>query len=217
VGTALYVASQTYLVKTNGTNSVVWEAGTLVTSLDLSNPDAPVAKDTVWYSGYDNVIAATDVFLFVSVSSPSNYWRSIVHCIDITAPDGAMNETADISTAGRVNDKFKLCLAGSVFTVVSEAPVNGGASWTTKLETFHLPDPRAVGPEGVVKLGQVALGNGERLFATRFDGHLAYVVTFRRIDPLWVVDLSDRRIRRLPANCKCPVTRRSSSRSATGL
>src|SRR5439155_4646401 len=59
-----------------------------------------------------------------------------------------------------------------------------------------LPAPRAVGPEGVFKLGQLTLGNGERLFATRFDGHLAYVVTFRRIDPLWVVDLSD------PANPK---------------
>src|SRR5438309_7935897 len=88
VGTALYVASQTYQVKTNGTNSVTWEAGTLVSSLDLSNPEAPVAKATVWYSGYDNVIAATDVFLFAAVTSPSNYWRSIVHCIDITAPDG---------------------------------------------------------------------------------------------------------------------------------
>src|SRR5438093_5319216 len=191
VGTALYVASQTYQVKTNDANSVVWEAGTVVSSLDLSNPNAPVAKDTVWYSGYDNVIAATDVFLFVAVSSPSNYWRSIVHCIDITAPDGTMNEVAALSTAGRVNDKFKLSLAGSVFTAVSEAPVNGSTSWASKLETFHLPDPRAVGPEGVFKLGQVTLGNGERLFATRFDGHLAYVVTFRRIDPLWVVDLSD--------------------------
>src|SRR5437016_5844699 len=196
VGTALYVASQTYQVKTNDANSVVWEAGTVVSSLDLSDPGGPVAKDTVWYYGYDNVIAATDVFLFVAVSSPSNYWRSIVHCIDITAPDGTMNEVAAISTAGRVNDKFKLNLAGSVFTAVSENPVNGSTSWATRLETFHLPDPRAVGPEGVFKLGQVALGNGEPLFATRFDGHLAYVVTFRRIDPLWVVDLSD------PANPK---------------
>src|SRR5438876_2900352 len=196
VGTALYVASQTDQVKTNYANCVVWEAGTVVSSLDLSDPGGPVAKDTVWYSGYDNVIAATDVFLFVAVSSPSNYWRSIVHCIDITAPDGTMNEVAALSTAGRVNDKFKLSLAGSVFTAVSEAPVNGSTSWASKLETFHLPDPRAVGPEGVFKLCQVALGNGERLFATRFDGHLAYVVTFRRIDPLWVVDLSD------PANPK---------------
>jgi hypothetical protein len=191
VGTALYVASQTYQVKTNGTNSVVYEAGTLVSSLDLSHPEAPVAKDTVWYSGYDNVIAATDVFLFVAVSSPSDYWRSIVYCIDITAPDGSMSEVAAVSTAGRVNDKFKLNLADEVLTAVSEVPVDGSTRWATKLETFHLPDPRAVGPEGVFKLGQVTLGNGERLFATRFDGHVVYVVTFRRVDPLWVVDLSD--------------------------
>ena len=38
VGTALYVASQTYQVKTNDANSVVWEAGTVVSSLDLSDP-----------------------------------------------------------------------------------------------------------------------------------------------------------------------------------
>ena len=191
VGTALYVASQTYQVKTNGTNSVTWEAGSLVSSFDLSNPEAPVAKDTIWYSGYDNVIAATDVFLFVVVPSPSDYWRSIVHCLDITAPDGAMSEVASISTAGRVNDKFKMNWANFVFTAISEAPINGNTAWATKLETFHLPDPRAVGPEGVFKLGQVTLGNGERLYATRFDGGLVYVVTFRRIDPLWVVDISD--------------------------
>ena len=191
VGTALYVASQTYHVKTNGTNSITWEAGSLVSSFDLSNPEAPVAKDTIWYSGYDNVIAATDVFLFVVVPSPSDYWRSIVHCIDITAPDGAMSEVASISTAGRVNDKFKMNWANFVFTAISEAPVNGNTTWATKLETFHLPDPRAVGPEGVFKLGQVMLGNGERLYATRFDANLVYVVTFRRVDPLWVVDISD--------------------------
>src|SRR5262245_26292973 len=88
VGTALYVASQTYQIRTNDTNSVLWEAGTRVTSLDLSNPAAPVARATLWYPGYENVIAATDVYLFAAVTSPANYWRSIVHCIHITAPGG---------------------------------------------------------------------------------------------------------------------------------
>src|SRR5262249_858281 len=32
---------------------------------------------------------------------------------------------------------------------------------------------------------------GERLFATRFDEQLAYVVTFQRIDPLFVINLAD--------------------------
>src|SRR5206468_13006911 len=72
---------------------------------DLSNPDAPVAKGTLWFSGSGNVIAATDTYLFVAVASPSDYWRSTVHCLDITAPDGTMNEVGAISTAGRVDRK----------------------------------------------------------------------------------------------------------------
>jgi hypothetical protein len=187
VGAALYVASEA--VRPLSSDS--WEWGTAISSFDLSNPDAPVAKDTLWFSGSGNVIAATDVYLFAAVMSPANYWQSVVHCIDITAADGTMHQSASIATAGRVNDKFKLNWSGSVFTAVSEAPSNGTTPWSTRLETFHLPDPRAVGPEGVSKLGELALGNGERVFATRFDSNLVYVVTFRRIDPLWVVDLSN--------------------------
>lgn len=35
------------------------------------------------------------------------------------------------------------------------------------------------------------LGNGEQIYAVRFAGPLAYVVTFRQTDPLYVVDLAD--------------------------
>ncbi len=43
----------------------------------------------------------------------------------------------------------------------------------------------------LVEVGQVGnLGRGERIFAVRFVGELAYVVTFRQVDPFYVVDLS---------------------------
>ena len=43
----------------------------------------------------------------------------------------------------------------------------------------------------LVRLGQVGgLGRGERVFAVRFIGDAGYVVTFRQVDPLYVVDLS---------------------------
>ena len=170
VGTALYVASQTYQVTTNSSGAVTWEAGTVVSSFDLSDPAVPVAKDTLWFPGSNNTIAATDVYLFVVVTEPTNYWRSIVHCVDITAPDGDMRDFASIATAGRVNDKFKLNLEGSVFTAVSEVQSANGTTWATSLETFRLPDPRSAGPEGVIPLGHLSLGNGERVYATRFDG-----------------------------------------------
>ena len=43
--------------------------------------------------------------------------------------------------------------------------------------------------EELSKVG--GLGRGERIFAVRFLGDVAYVVTFRQIDPLYVLDLSD--------------------------
>ena len=52
----------------------------------------------------------------------------------------------------------------------------------------------ALGQQGssLVTLGRVGgLGRGERIRAVRFVGDTAYVVTFRQIDPLYTVDLSD--------------------------
>lgn len=44
----------------------------------------------------------------------------------------------------------------------------------------------------LVKVGQVGgLGRGERIYAVRFMGDTGYVVTFRQVDPLYTVDLSN--------------------------
>lgn len=42
------------------------------------------------------------------------------------------------------------------------------------------------------KVGRLAgLGRGERIYAIRFAGPLAYMVTFREIDPLYTISLRD--------------------------
>ena len=191
VGTALYVAAQAYRPVAGTTNST-WEWGTQVSSYDLSDPAAPAARSTLWYSGYGLVVQATDRLLFVVTQDPSNWWQSIIRSIDISNPDGTMHAYESIRTAGRVPDKFKLRWQEGILTTISEDwRTVAGRRLTTKLETFRLPDPRSAGPGSVVKLGELELGAGEQLHATRFDGDRVYVVTFFRIDPLWVVDLSN--------------------------
>ena len=103
-----------------------------------------------------------------------------------------MKEAATIRTAGRVADKFKMRLSGDTLTVISEE-LNRNSSdnrsrWLTTLETFSLANPHK--PKA---LGELSLAKGERLFATRFDADRVYIVTYERIDPLWIVDLSDPR------------------------
>ena len=197
VGTALYIASQTYVTReavnpTTGDTYTRWEHGTQVSAFDLATPAKPVARETLFYSGYNNDIYATDKFLFVSTSVPKDYYKTDLRSIDISAPNGTMKEAATIRTAGRVADKFKMRLSGDTLTVISEVLRRNSSDnqnrWLTTLETFSLANPNR--PKA---LGEVSLAKGERLFATRFDADRVYIVTYERIDPLWIVDLSDPR------------------------
>src|SRR5207342_717245 len=79
--------------------------------------------------------------------------------------------------------KFKMNVNQDIFTVISE---NWKEVLVTKLENFSLADP--TDPKS---LGALELGRREQLHATRFDGNRVYIVTFFRVDPLFIVDLSD--------------------------
>ncbi len=55
------------------------------------------------------------------------------------------------------------------------------------------------------KIGEVGdLGISERIYAVRFVGPRGYVVTFRRIDPFYVIDLSSPRAPKLAGELKIP-------------
>jgi hypothetical protein len=182
VGTALYVASEAWQTSTNGSQ---W--GTQLSSFDLSNPDAPVARGTLWFDGWNNSATATDSFFFAATTSYADWSHSQIHVVDISAADGTMATLGTIQTAGVVADKFKMGLNGSTFTAISQVwPSDNNAQPSSELETFSLADPSAP-----AKLGDLSFGAGDQLYATRFDGSRAYVVTAQQIDPLWIIDLSD--------------------------
>ncbi|MBN2505122.1 MAG: beta-propeller domain-containing protein [Verrucomicrobia bacterium] len=190
VGTVLYVASQ-HARYVNNTDRTTVEWGTQVSAFDLSDPAAPVARNTLWYAGYGNVVAATDV-LFLVVTYPDGYYACTVNLVDITSPDGTMRAYGAVRPAGRVQDKFKLHYDRSVLTTIAESQgTTGTTRIVTRLQTFRVPHPLSMGPVGIAPLGQLELGQNERLRATRFDGDRVYVVTFFQIDPLWVVSLAN--------------------------
>jgi hypothetical protein len=196
VGRALYVATETWKPAADGSGA--WEAGTWVTSFDLGDPEEAVAREPLWFPGSGNVVTATDRFLFVAITDYSRNWpwKSDLQVVDISSPDGTMSAHATVPLPGRIPDKFKIDLSGDVLRVVVEATEVNSGRWVTVLETYRLADPRTAAEDRVVPLDRLELARGERLFATRFDGERGYIVTFERIDPLWVVDLSD------PANLR---------------
>jgi hypothetical protein len=192
VGSALYVALQR-CVEVAAPGVTEWQVGTAVVSVDLSAPAAPVARSEKWYVGEGTAVMATDRFLFLALQGAGEGDSTTLKVLDITAADGTLAELATFPAAGRIGDKFKMNLSGTVFSAFSEsfqAPPPGDesepGSWLTTLETFSLAEPT-----NPVPLGRLELAPGERLFATRFDGSRAYAVTFEQVDPLWIVDLAD--------------------------
>ncbi len=195
-----------------------WESRTVVTAYDLADPSRPAAQPEVELPVSPDAIMATDRFLFVAVTGtrqPKDNERlaawavagnHAVMVFDISDPRGTVAQRGFFLTAGRVADKFKLGQLGKqggALAVVSQVDgvsiptehinkdgsVSSSWSWTPPqavLQTFSLADPSAP-----TALGRLNLVTNESLFGTRFSGDRAYIVTFRRVDPLWIVDLRD--------------------------
>jgi hypothetical protein len=198
VGSALYVASDTWTPRTDDDGSTaesVWVNGTRVLGINLANPGAPVAQPPLWLPGSGNVVAATERFLLVGVQPPDarTWWQSRLHVLDIDDPAGAIRDFATLNLDGRLQDKFKLNVHGDILTAITAGPSqpDGAGAWRSVVTTYRLANPAAAAPLPAVRLASVEVGHGEQLHATRFDGTRAYVVTFLQIDPLWVIDLAN--------------------------
>jgi hypothetical protein len=181
VDQAIYVVSQFYRQVVTGSNAV-WESGSMLTSVDVSDPKAPVKRKSMTLNNYTGMATATARYFFSATSTGNG--ASDLQIIDISSPIGEFENLSTIRLHGQMADKFKLQVDGDVLTTVSVNSASGAL--LTKLETFSLANPRQP-----IRLGSLPLAQGEQLYATRFDGKRAYIVTYRRIDPLWIVDLSD--------------------------
>lgn len=113
-----------------------------------------------------------------------------IHRFDISGPDGPEYEASG-SVEGFLLNQFAMSEHDGYLRVAStDMPVWGwwGADGTSESRVDVLE--RDGGELRVV--GSVeGLGRGERIFAVRFIGETGYVVTFRQIDPLYTIDLSD--------------------------
>ena len=195
-----------------------WENRTRITSLDLSAPENPVEQSVLELPTNPDAVAATDRYLFLATTgtrTPLPFERLAewavagnhgVLVFDLSDPRGRVVQLGFLRTQGRVLDKFKIGALGqdqSALAVISQ--IDGFGRQTTNpkdpsgattvwewvppsavVETFSLHPLTTSAP-----LAQLTLVTNESLFGTRFSGDRAYVVTFRRVDPLWILDLQD--------------------------
>lgn len=147
--------------------------------------------------GTNPVISAGNGWLALATNPPDEWNRSEVRVFSLATPGLGDLTPIPVRLGGVAGDSFKIRWADHVLTTISERSWRGG-EWNpvTLLETFRVWGPDVIRPavvEEAPRLGRLVLAEGETLYATRFDGDRAYVVTFLQEDPLWVVDLRDPR------------------------
>ncbi|MGA1870814.1 MAG: beta-propeller domain-containing protein [bacterium] len=156
-----------------------------ILSIDISDPLNIREVDRINFEGFTNNIHVTDKAIFVE-STQYNHpdTNTEVTYADINDPKGLINVRGSILVRGSVEDKFKMDFYNGYFRICTY-------EWTEKGGISNLYVIDFTEPDTPHLISSLMLGEGEQLFATRFDGEHAYMVTFERIDPLWVIDLGD--------------------------
>jgi hypothetical protein len=159
-------------------------SGTRIVSVSIADPANIFQADEVSLDGIGSVVNATADAMFVA-GYAGNFTDTRITYVDISDPAGAIAVRDNVDVPGLVADKFKMDAYQGVLRVISNA-------WDDVRKTF-ITTVDLSNPDTLTVLAQTDFerARGEAVFATRFDGPRAYVVTYLVIDPLFVIDLSD--------------------------
>ncbi len=111
-----------------------------------------------------------------------------IHMFDITDPD-----IARYVASGEVDGTLLSQWSMDEYDATLRVVVTDENPWwgSSEVPDTSVVTLRRLG-DRLVQVGSVdGLGEGERVYAVRFIADRGYVVTFRQVDPLYVVDLSD--------------------------
>lgn len=87
----------------------------------------------------------------------------------------------------------------AVYGMAEEIGMMTGAPTETRVLTLDITE------DGLPELGRLTgLGKGEFLYGVRFFGNRGYVVTYKKVDPLYVLDLSDPKNPKVEGELKMP-------------
>ena len=121
----------------------------------------------------------------VIVPAPTE-WNTVVHKFSVSA-DGPARYEASGTVPGHLLNQFAMDEHNDYFRVATTI----GEPWNSETSESQVVVLEQQG-RTLTEVGKVDnLGRGERIFSVRFAGDIGYVVTFRQVDPLYVLDLSD--------------------------
>lgn len=159
-------------------------------TLDPSTTSSVLAPGEVVYASPDSVYVATTSWIDVETLDVAREQiveeiSTSIHRFDISSSTSAAY-TASGDVDGLIRDRYSFSEHDGHLRVVTTV----GNNWDETSESFVRILREQDGE--LVEVGAVGdMGNGEAVQSVRFQGDVGYVVTFRQVDPLYTLDLSD--------------------------
>ena len=152
----------------------------LLASFDLSG-DSVKIKDAcaIVNDNYDAQYYVTNDSLFLYGSDYSN--NMTVTDITRFSLGSFIDAVGNATVSGTVRDKFALReIDGNLFILTSTS------NWNSSANALYVYD------SNMKRIGSLTgIANGEIIYSARYIGNIAYFVTYKNMDPLFAVDISD--------------------------
>lgn len=145
------------------------------------------------YANKKAMYVTTSEFQFDDISDSSARWganyKTAIH--KFTLSDNGAKYEASGQVTGSLINQFAMHEFNDKFFI---ATTDGAAWWgnrdltASKVTSFETNKKQ----RKLMKIGEVGnLGLGERIYSVRYIADTAYVVTFREVDPLYIIDISN--------------------------
>lgn len=172
-----------------------------IASIDINNYNEKIKSETVLASAGSVYSTADNIYITASKGSFSNFATKNTILSDgdtliykYSIKNGEINPVASGKVKGRLLNQFSMDENNNTFRI---ATTKGFSDESTN--NLYILD------ENLKELGKLeGLAPKERIYSVRFLDNTAYMVTFKQVDPLFVIDLSDSTNPKVTGELKIP-------------
>jgi len=157
-----------------------------ITALNVQDPDAEVTAETFLLDAGTSLYVSMENLYIVSYN-----WSEGSVITKIGIDDGGITFRANGTVPGYVLNQFSMDEHDGYFRIATTSHnwvATTSQNWITVAEGNNV----YVLDENMKTVGRLEnLAPGEEIYSARFMGDRCYLVTFRKVDPLFAIDLSD--------------------------
>jgi len=180
---------------------------TTIIAINVQDDEEEITSETFLIGTTQNIfVSSNNIYI-----THTNYWvyslrdwsskisyleteKTIIHKISIT--DGAIEYKSGGEVPGRVLNQFSMDEYQGYFRIATTT----GEVWSGGAQNNVYVLDEDLNIAGRLE----GIASGERIYSARFMGDRAYLVTFKKVDPLFVIDLKDPRDPEVLGELKIP-------------